>query len=68
MCARIGLETCEFSHPWKLVPLSIVVYQVLRLFGYRGNADKLKFMSQIGLPVNLFDEMRVVIKKKELKE
>jgi SAM-dependent methyltransferase len=53
---------CEFiDHPWKIVPLSLVSFQLRRMLGLpqRTQAGP----GGIGLPLNLFDAMRVVLRK-----
>jgi SAM-dependent methyltransferase len=53
------LEACD--HPWKIVPLSLILFQLRRMLGIArpGKAAA----SQIGVPVNLFDAMRCVLRK-----
>lgn len=55
---RTGFRLLELSHPWKLVPLSLVAFQALRVAGLRGPS----WIRQLpgSLPLNLFDAMRVV--------
>jgi SAM-dependent methyltransferase len=57
----MGLRLESFDHPWKLVPLSLILFQLRRMLGGRptGQAQG----SGFGLPVNLFDAMRVVMRK-----
>jgi SAM-dependent methyltransferase len=55
----LKLEACD--HPWKVVPLALVEFQMRRLLGAnRGRSSA--FASRIGLPVNLFDAMRCVLR------
>jgi 2-polyprenyl-3-methyl-5-hydroxy-6-metoxy-1,4-benzoquinol methylase len=56
-----GLHVERIDHPWKTVPLSLILFQVLRMLGRRAEAPAMA--SRIGLPVNLFDAMRVVLRK-----
>ena len=49
------LKICE--RPWKMVPLSLIVYQVLNRMGFR---KKYTWLPTIGIPANLFDTMRVL--------
>jgi hypothetical protein len=51
----------HFDHPGKIVPLSLIVFQLKRMIGMRGS--QLSAASRIGVPVNLFDAMRVVLRK-----
>ena len=61
MARPFGLQIEAFDHPWKIVPLSLIVFQVRRMFGLRSTAASAA--SHMGLPVNLFDAMRVVLRK-----
>ena len=61
MASSLGLEVEHFDHPWKLVPLSLIAFQLRRMLGLRPTAQPTA--SGIGLPVNLFDAMRVVLRK-----
>ena len=56
-----GLKLVSYDHPSKIVPLSLILFQLARMFGMR--SAKLPHTSQIGLPLNLFDAMRVVLRK-----
>jgi len=53
------LEVCD--HPWKLVPLSLITFQMRRLLGKPG--PSVRHGSHIGIPVNVFDAMRCVLRK-----
>jgi SAM-dependent methyltransferase len=55
----LGLKLERLDHPWKRVPLSLVMFQLRRMLGLPARAGK----SRIGLPINLFDAMRVVLRK-----
>jgi hypothetical protein len=56
-----GLETISFAHPAKLVPLSLIGFQLRRMLGLKPAPTG---ASGIGVPVNLFDAMRVVLRKR----
>ena len=56
----VGLELVCYDHPWKLVPLSLVLFQLSRLLGKR--PTRRPQASGFGIPVNLFDAMRVVLR------
>src|SRR5258707_9097348 len=45
------------DHPWKIVPASLIAFQLRRMLGLRGLG--VTTASRIGVPVNLFDAMRV---------
>ena len=49
------------DHPAKVVPLSLILFQVRRMLGFRG--APITAASRIGIPVNLFDAMRIVLRK-----
>jgi SAM-dependent methyltransferase len=58
---RLRLDLESLSHPWKIVPLSLVMFQLRRMLGSApaGAARA----GTVGVPVNLFDAMRVVFRK-----
>jgi SAM-dependent methyltransferase len=60
----LGLQLQTYDHPWKVVPLALVKFQLGRLLGISGKASS-GFGSRIGLPVNLFDAMRCVLRNPE---
>ena len=57
----LGLAVEHVDHPWKTVPASLILFQLQRMLGLRpaGAATA----SRIGVPVNLFDAMRIVLRK-----
>ena len=61
MLERVGFEVVGVRHPWKVVPVGLILHQI---------ATKLKFPpppslgSHLGVPLNLFDAMRVVARKR----
>ena len=62
--ARIlGLELEALDHPWKLVPLSLISYQLRRMLGI--GQPRAGGGSHIGIPVNMFDAMRCVLRRPE---
>lgn len=61
MAEKLGLRMERFEHPWKIVPLSLIVFQLKRMLGLR--PTRATTASRIGLPANLFDAMRVVLRK-----
>lgn len=63
LAAALRLNVMEISHPWKFVPLSLLIFQAARMVGISLNAGSLGALSKIGVPVNLFDAMRVVLRK-----
>jgi SAM-dependent methyltransferase len=61
LAAALGLEFAHFDHPWKIVPLSLITFQLERMLGRQ--PARAPSASRVGLPVNLFDAMRVVLRK-----
>ena len=61
---QLKLETCE--HPWKLVPLALIEFQVRRSLGTRRPIST-GATSRIGIPVNLFDAMRCVLRNPDVR-
>ena len=57
----LGLRLDSFGHPWKVVPMSLIMFQIGRMLGIRPAGASAT--SRLGLPVNLFDAMRVVLRK-----
>jgi SAM-dependent methyltransferase len=58
---RLGLELIHLDHPWKKVPVGLVVYQLCRYFSLKPSLPR--WMHHVGIPVNLFDAMRLVFRK-----
>jgi SAM-dependent methyltransferase len=61
LSAGLGLSVEHVDHPWKLVPASLIVFQLRRILGLRGQG--VTTASRVGMPVNLFDAMRIVLRK-----
>jgi hypothetical protein len=62
LAERLGFTLVRFEHPAKTVPLSLIAFQLRRMLGLR--PAKGERASSLGLPVNLFDAMRVVLQKR----
>ena len=60
--AGLRLERCE--HPWKLVPLSLIAFQLRRMIGLGPARGMAAGASGIGVPLNMFDAMRCVFRKR----
>jgi SAM-dependent methyltransferase len=60
LAGELDLTMESFDHPWKLVPAALIAFQVRRLLGLPSTKSA---GSRVGLPVNLFDAMRVVLRK-----
>jgi hypothetical protein len=58
---QFGLAMEHFDHPSKRVPLSLIVFQLQRMLGVRGSS--ISVASRVAIPLNLFDAMRVVLRK-----
>jgi SAM-dependent methyltransferase len=61
MAAGLGLSVERLDHPWKTVPASLILFQLRRMFGVQG--APVTAGSSIAVPVNLFDAMRIVLRK-----
>jgi 2-polyprenyl-3-methyl-5-hydroxy-6-metoxy-1,4-benzoquinol methylase len=61
MSHALGLRVEWYDHPWKIVPISLVAFQIRRMLGMRTAGTSTT--SGVGLPVNLFDAMRIVLRK-----
>jgi SAM-dependent methyltransferase len=59
---RLGFTLLRFEHPGKVVPLSLIAFQLRRMLGLRQATAA--SASNLGVPVNLFDAMRVVLQKR----
>jgi len=57
----LGLSMAHLDHPWKIVSASLIVFQLRRMLGLRPSSAA--SASGLGIPVNLFDAMRVVLRK-----
>jgi SAM-dependent methyltransferase len=58
LAAELSLEVCSIDHPWKIVPFGLILYQFGRMVSRRWSAA-----SSAGIPVNLYDAMRIVLRK-----
>jgi len=57
---QTGMRVDAFDHPWKIVPLSLMAFQLGRAVGW---STPISTGAGVGVPVNLFDAMRVVLRK-----
>ena len=57
----LGLRLIVCDHPWKFVPLSLIAFQLRRMLG--AGPVRSTHAAAIGIPVNLFDAMRCVLRK-----
>jgi SAM-dependent methyltransferase len=58
-----GLRIESFVHPWKRVPLSLIFDLIGRSTGLKMPRSALLRLNRVGMPVTLFDVMRVVLRK-----
>jgi hypothetical protein len=61
MAHALGLRIERYDHPWKIVPISLIGFQIRRMLGMRTAGTSTT--SRVGLPVNLFDAMRIALRK-----
>ena len=61
LSAALGLSLEHLDHPWKIVPASLIAFQLRRMLGLVG--ARVTTASRIGVPVNLFDAMRLILRK-----
>jgi SAM-dependent methyltransferase len=63
LAAVAGLAVAEVAHPWKWVPAALALQLLGRSAGIGWPASVLSKASRVAIPVNLFDAMRVVLRK-----
>jgi SAM-dependent methyltransferase len=61
LAGSAGLSVERIDHPWKIVPLSLIVFQLRRMLHLSVRVQSPP--AGIGLPLNLFDAMRIVLRK-----
>jgi len=66
LAAAAGLSVAHIAHPWKRVPISLVLQLVGRSTGLQLPQSLLSSASKVGVAVNLFDTMRIVLRKAPL--
>src|SRR6267154_774916 len=62
LASSLGLSMEFADHPWKIVPMSLIRFQLRRMLGLRGGPAATG-SGPMGVPVNLFDAMRIVLRK-----
>lgn len=60
IATQCGLLPSNCVYPWKTIPLSLVAYQLKRITGWSPMSD---LLNAVGVPLNLFDAMRVTLRK-----
>jgi 2-polyprenyl-3-methyl-5-hydroxy-6-metoxy-1,4-benzoquinol methylase len=63
LAAAAGLTIESFTHPWKRVPVSLILDLIGRATGLKMPRSVLLRLNRVGVPVTLFDVMRVVLRK-----
>jgi SAM-dependent methyltransferase len=63
LAAAAGLRIAESAHPWKRVPAALVLQLLGNAAGILWSRALLTAASRMAIPVNLFDVMRVVLRK-----
>jgi len=63
LLGSLGFEVVTLERPWRLIPLGLAMYQLTRRLGFRVAISPQ--LNQIVAPVNLFDCMRVVARRKQ---
>jgi SAM-dependent methyltransferase len=61
LAARLGMRVAALDHPWKIVPASLISFQLGRMLGFKPASAARG--GRLGVPVNLFDAMRVVLRR-----
>jgi 2-polyprenyl-3-methyl-5-hydroxy-6-metoxy-1,4-benzoquinol methylase len=61
LAGSLGLRVERVDHPSKIVPLSLIMFQLRRMLDLSVPTQSLA--AGIGLPLNLFDAMRIVLRK-----
>ena len=56
-----GFSMAHFDRPWKIVPASLALFQLRRILHVP--VPRFTATSRLGIPINLFDAMRVVLQK-----
>lgn len=60
LAADLGLTVERVDHPWKFVPTGLILFQLRRMLGLPPTSAT---GPAFGIPANLFDVMRVVLRK-----
>lgn len=60
---QFGLKLISCSHPWKIVPLELILQQASTMIGLHIKVSLPKPFKNFGLPVSLGDAVRVVFRK-----
>ncbi len=60
---RFGLKVVSCSHPWKIVPLELILQQAAIMLGVDLKPKLFGPFKTLGLPANMGDAMRIVFRK-----
>jgi SAM-dependent methyltransferase len=60
---RLGCTKVHLSHPWKLVPLELILSQATTMLGLKWNVQVPRWAANVGVPATMFDAMRMVFRK-----
>lgn len=63
IATSLNLSIVDCTHPWKLVPMSLIQFQLARMLEIDVKTTFAVNSSRFGLPVNLYDAMRIVMRK-----
>jgi hypothetical protein len=61
LLTRLGFDVVACSWPGRLVPANLVLFQVTRIARMRPRT--IRALNRVGLPVNLWDALRVIAVK-----
>ena len=60
---KMGFALINASHPWKFVPLDLILRQGAAMLGLKTPPRVPLLLKPLGLPANLFDAMRLAFRK-----
>lgn len=63
MFRHMGLKTEHTSHPWKLVPVELILSQAFSMLSLKWKPRLPSAVKNAGLPANMFDAMRMLFRK-----
>ena len=63
LAAACGLTIAQVAHPWKRIPAALALQLLGRAAGVRWPQSLMSAANRVGIAVNLFDSMRVVLRK-----
>ena len=63
MFGKFGLKEEHLSHPWKFVPIELIISQLFLMLGCDKVPALPSAIKKLGLPANMFDAMRIVFRR-----